>query len=86
MAIKAVEKFPNAISFITQGTVVNNPEVKTMAIDGKKPRDADYPYFQTFYYITKGEPAGAAKKFIDFTRSDAGVSIMKDKGIVPILD
>ncbi len=86
MAIKAVENFPYAISFITQGTVVENPEIKILSIDGKNPKNADYPYFQTFYYITKGEPAGAAKKFIEFTRSDAGVSIMKRKGIVPILD
>ncbi len=86
MAVKAVEKFPYAVSFITQGTVVDNPEVKTLAIDGKNPKNADYPYYQTFYYITKGEPAGAAKKFIEFTRSDTGVSIMKRKGIVPILD
>ena len=86
MGIKAVERFPYAISFITQGTVVDNPEVKTLTIAGKSPRDADYPYFQTFYYITKAKPAGAAKKFIEFTRSDAGIAIMKEKGIVPILD
>ncbi len=86
MAIKAVENFPHAVSFITQGTVVDNTAVKTLTIDGKGPKDADYPYFQTFYYITKGEPAGAVKAFIDFTRSDAGLSIMKQKGIVPILE
>ncbi len=84
MAIKAVEQIPHAISFITQGTVVDNPRTKPLIIDGKSPGDTDYPYFQSFYYITKGEPAGAARKFIDFTRSEAGLSIMKSKGIIPI--
>jgi len=82
--IEAVENFPAAISFIAQGDVSKRKNIKAIKIGGFSPTDKDYPYFQTFYYITKGEPAGAAKKFIDFTLSEKGVAIIKEKGMLPL--
>ena len=85
MDIDVVERFPWSISFITHGAIVRHEKVKTVKIDGKSPQDADYPYHQTFYFITKGNPAGAAKALIDFTLSEKGIRIMKSKGMLPIL-
>jgi len=82
--IEAVENFPAAISFIAQGDISKRKNIKAIKVGGFSPTDKDYPYFQTFYYITKGEPAGLAKKFIDFTLSEKGVSIMKEKGMLPV--
>lgn len=84
MAIQAVEAFPHAVSFITQGAMVENPRVKAVKIDSLSPKSPDYPYYQTFYYITRGEPKGPVKAFIDFTQSEQGLAIMKQKGMIPI--
>jgi phosphate transport system substrate-binding protein len=85
MAIEAVRHFPcGAISFIAQGAVVQQEEIKTLKIDGLMPTDAAYPYFQIFYYVTKGKPSGAVKKLIDFSLSDAGAAIMKRNGMIPL--
>lgn len=83
--IPAVEQFPMAISFISHGSAMDHPSVRAISIDGRSIKDADYPYFQTFYYFTQGAPSGAAKAFIDFTRSDKGIALMKQKGMIPII-
>ena len=82
--IPAVEQFPLAISFISHGSAIEHPNVRAISVDGRSIKDADYPYFQTFYYFTQGAPSGAAKAFIDFTRSEKGVDLMKQKGMIPI--
>ena len=82
--IPAVEQFPLAISFISHGSAIEHPSVRAISVDGRSIKDADYPYFQTFYYFTQGAPSGAAKAFIDFTRSEKGVDLMKQKGMIPI--
>lgn len=84
--IQAIQSMPWGVSFITQAAISGKKGVKTVQVDGISVRDADYPFFQTMYYITKGKPAGAAKAFIDFTRSGEGVSIMKEKGMIPITE
>lgn len=83
--IDVVEHFPWAISAIAQGAAVDNKAVKVLKIDGRLPRDSDYPYQQIFYFITKGEPTGPAKALIDFVFSDRGLEIIKKKGMVPVL-
>ena len=85
MVIEAVKYFPyGAVSFISQGTAVQYEELTTIKIDGLSATDRDYPYFQLFYYVTKGEPVGNVKKFIDYTFSDAGAEIIKKYGMIPI--
>ena len=85
MAIDVVEHFPWAISAIAQGAAVDNKAVKVLSIDGRLPRDSDYPYQQIFYFITKGKPTGPAKALIDFVLSEKGIEIIKKKGMVPVL-
>lgn len=83
--IEAVKHFPcGAISFISRGAALHDPAVKTVAVNGIKSDEKDYPYFQIFYYIVKGEPTEAVKSFIDFTFSDEGQKIMKKYGIMPV--
>lgn len=82
--IEAVRNIPWSISFIAQGAVYNVTNIKKIFIDNLAPKDAGYPYFQTFYFVTKGNPSGKAKQFIDFCLSDPGIEIMKQKGMTPI--
>jgi len=85
MVIEAIKHFPcGAVSFISQGAAVHHKEIKTFKIDGLLPTDADYPYFQVFYYVTKGEPTGNLKKFVDYTFSEEGQQIIRKYGMIPI--
>lgn len=85
MAIKAVKSLPEgAISFIANGAVVNEKGVKILRIDGKHPVDSEYPYFQVFYYVTKGKPRGSLKAFIDLAFSKTGKKIMQRNGMLPL--
>ena len=85
MVIEAVKYFPcGAVSFTSQGAAVHHKELKTLEIDGLSPTAEDYPYYQIFYFITKKEPEGNLKKFIDFAYSEQGAKIIRDNGMVPI--
>ena len=85
MVIEAVKHFPcGAVSFISQGAAIQHKEIKTLKIDGQSPTAEDYPYYQIFYFITKKEPAGDLKAFVDFAYSEEGAKIIRRNGMVPI--
>ena len=85
MVIEAVKYFPcGAVSFISRGAVLHEETIKRIRINGKRPRDPDYPYYQIFNYITKGEPKGPVKQFIDFAFSEKGKEIIEKNGMIPI--
>jgi ABC-type phosphate transport system substrate-binding protein len=63
---------------------VQHKELKILEIDGLSPTAEDYPYDQIFYFITKKEPEGNLKKFIEFAYSEEGANIIKKNGMVPI--
>ncbi len=85
MVIEAVKHFPcGAVSFISQGAAEHHPDLKILKIDGLSPTAAGYPYFQIFYFVTRQEPEGNLKKFIDFAYSEQGAKIIKKNGMVPI--
>jgi len=85
MVIDAVKYFPcGAVSFISLGAAGHHKELNILKIDGRSPTDEDYPYYQIFYFITKQEPEGDLKKFIDFAYSAEGTKIIRANGMVPI--
>jgi phosphate transport system substrate-binding protein len=84
MVIEAVKRFPWSVSFISLGATNTKAATKTLTINGLDPKDKDYPYYQIFYFVVKGEPGGLEKKFIDFALSDKGKEIIKQKGMVPV--
>ncbi len=85
MAVTTVENFPcGTISFIGQGSVAKDPNIRTIKIDGKLPEDPDYPYYQIFYYVIRGKaPNEAVKKFIAHTFSEAGRKLIQENGMIP---
>ncbi len=83
MVIATVENVPWSISFISMGAAAN-AQLKIVAIDGIKPGQAEYPYTQTFNFVTRGEPKGNVKALIDFTFSAAGAAIIKEKGMIAL--
>lgn len=63
--------------------------VKVMPIDGVMPsvqtvQGKSYPYARPTFYYTNGEPAGAARQFVDFTLSAAGQRTVTQVGFVPV--
>ncbi|MCK5837298.1 MAG: substrate-binding domain-containing protein [Desulfobacula sp.] len=83
--LEAIEGLPaGAISFISRGAQINHLKIKALTIDGKKPGDTNYPYYQIFYLVSKGEPKGSIKAFADFITSEKGRSIILERGMLPI--
>lgn len=83
--LEAIEELPaGTVSFISRGAQINHPDIKVLGIDGKKPGDKSYPYYQIFYLATKGEPAGSVKIFVDFIKSKKGRSMILERGMLPI--
>jgi phosphate transport system substrate-binding protein len=82
--VKLVHRIPWSISFITQGANTVDEAIKKITIGGHAPGEKDYPYHQTFSFVTQGVPSGAAKKLIDFAFSEKGKAITKKNGMEPI--
>lgn len=83
--LEAIEELPlGAISFISRGAQITHLKTKALSIDGKKPGDENYPYHQIFYLVSKGQPAGTVKAFVDFIKSPKGKSIILERGMLPI--
>lgn len=77
----------NAIGYIS--LAVLDPTVKPLEIDGVKPTagnilNGKYPISRPFIYLTREEPSGLTKAFIDFVLSDDGQSILEDEGAVKV--
>jgi phosphate transport system substrate-binding protein len=83
--LEAIESLPaGAVSFISRGAQITHPKVKVILIDGTKPGDADYPFYQMFNLVTNGEPAGTVKTFVDFITSDKGKALILERGMLPV--
>lgn len=77
----AVTKDPNAIGFISLGSV--DSAVKALKVDDVKPSeetviDGSYKISRPFLFLTKGETDNATKAFIDFILGDEGQAIVSE--------
>jgi phosphate transport system substrate-binding protein len=84
LVVEVVKRFPSAISFIASGAVTKAEGVKTLRISGMSPKEKGYPFYQEFYFVTKGKPEGAVKTFIDFALSEKGRAIVEKRGMLPV--
>jgi phosphate transport system substrate-binding protein len=78
---------PHSIGFISLGLV--NEQVRALALDGvvgneANIRNGSYKLVRPFLFLTRGEPSGAAKEFIDFVLSDEGQVLVKKEGLIPV--
>lgn len=85
-----VAQTPNAIGYVGMG-FEDGVKVLNLNVDGKmlKPTAAtvkskEYPLSRDLYFITNGEPTGAAKDFIDFLLSADGQKIVESNGFVSL--
>jgi len=78
---------PDAIGFISFGYV--DEKVKALSIDGieataENAKSGTYPIVRPLYFLTKEQPTGLVKDFIDFCLHDEGQAIVVDEGYVSI--
>lgn len=84
---QAVKGDSNAIGYISLASV--SGDVKAVKISGVAPSEATvsdgtYKITRPFIFLTKGNPTGEVKKFIDWVMSPEGQSIVKQAGAVPV--
>ncbi|MEQ8174696.1 MAG: phosphate ABC transporter substrate-binding protein [Syntrophomonadaceae bacterium] len=63
--------------------------IKALKIDGvdasaANVKNGSYKASRPFIYLTKGQPEGASKAFIDFVMSSEGQQIMSQQGAIPV--
>jgi phosphate transport system substrate-binding protein len=51
---------------------------------GKSVASGKWPLIKRFHIVSKGQPEGLAKKFIDFIKSNKGAKIIKKNNAVPV--
>jgi len=83
----AVSGDPNAIGFLSFGYL--NDSVVALDIDGVAGTEQNaaagtYPIVRPLYFLTKGEPTGVVKAFIDFAKSSEGQAIAEAEGYIPV--
>jgi phosphate transport system substrate-binding protein len=82
--VALVKRLPWSISFISRGAHTVDAAIKTMKVDDIAPDEPNYPYFQIFSFVTKGEPSSAARQLIDFAFSEKARAIMRKNGMEPL--
>lgn len=91
-AIKeSVAQTPGAIGYVGLGFIdssVKALKISTAAGDIEaniaNVLNGSYPISRSLYFITKGEPSGLAKKFLEFVLSAEGQKVVEQEGFVPL--
>jgi len=84
---RSVAGDPNAIGYVSLAALAQ--DVKALSVGGIAPSaetilDGTYEIQRPFLFLTKGEPTGAIKEFIDWVLSPEGQAVLKEEGIVPV--
>jgi phosphate transport system substrate-binding protein len=85
---QAVKQDPYAIGFVSLSHM--SSDVKALEVDGITPSettisDGSYTLQVPFEFLTKGEPQGITKEFIDWVFSPEGQSIVRSEKVVPAI-
>jgi phosphate transport system substrate-binding protein len=77
----------NAIGYISLGYV--DSSVKAIKVGGiectvANVQNGTYPISRSLYLVTKGEPTGIVRDFIDFCLSDEGQAIVEEEGYIRV--
>lgn len=78
---------PNAIGFISLGLV--NANVKALQLGGvaatrENVINGSYGLSRPFLFVSRDQPTGQTKQFVDFTLSAEGQKILAAEGLIPV--
>lgn len=82
---QTVSSDPTAVGFISLASM--SEAVKAVVVDGAK-ADAesilsgDYKLARPFYFLTRGEPQGMVKEFVDYALGAKGKEVAREAGLV----
>jgi len=91
--IKTVAGNPHAIGYVSIGTAdyeaTHGTAIKLLPLGGKAAsvatvKDGTFPMSRPLNLVTKGAPTGLAKQFIDYARSAAAETAVKEQFFVPM--
>lgn len=88
-SLDAIERLPGALGTTSLALLRAAPrKVRALPIDGVAPTPGNvasgrYPYSKPLILVASGDAAPAVRRFIEFTRSPAGTSILADFGLGP---
>jgi phosphate transport system substrate-binding protein len=76
----------NAVGYLSHGLL--NEKLKAITVHGVACTTEEvvagrYPIVRPVYLLTKGEPAGACKAFIDYISSAEGQKTIQESGLIP---
>jgi len=81
-----VSSNPGAIGYISLGLV--DSSVKAVKLGGVEATEANidagkYPLVRPFLFLTKGDPTGPAREFIDWITGPEGQALTRKEGLLP---
>ncbi|MGE5632870.1 MAG: phosphate ABC transporter substrate-binding protein [Caulobacteraceae bacterium] len=87
--ITTVAGDPSAIGYASYGSAKDKTEIKLVSVDGKACTEesiyaGEYKLARPFLMLTKAEPAGLAKDFLDFILSAEGQQVVEKNGYLKI--
>jgi len=82
-----VSTTPDSVGFLSLGYL--DQSVKALKMDGVEATEANalsgaYPIVRPLNMLTKGEPTGVVKAWLDFILSAAGQAIVSEEGYIPV--
>ena len=83
--LTTVSSTPYSMGYLSMGyldATVKALKINDVAATEKNAADGTYPVVRPLNFLTKGEPAGSAKAFVDWILSDAGQTIVKADGYI----
>jgi phosphate transport system substrate-binding protein len=92
-AVKALLRSKNAIAYVSIGTaeyhISQNADLKTLALQGvqassENVKNNTYPLSRELNFVTKKEPEGVLKDFIEFAQSSSAYELIEGQHFVPI--
>ncbi len=80
---------PQGIGYISAGLI--DDRIRALSINGVEPTfdnfvSCEYTLVRPFLLLTKGEPTGEVKSFIDYILSADGQRVLRQAGLIPIAD
>ncbi|MEM3421451.1 MAG: phosphate ABC transporter substrate-binding protein [Candidatus Hadarchaeum sp.] len=87
--VQAISGNPNGIGYVGIGYLANATGIKALKINGVEPststvQSGTFPISRYLYMITKGQPEGLVRDFIDFVTSTSGQKIAEEHGFVKL--
>ncbi len=81
--VATIESNDFTIGYLPMSEVIQR-QLNPIAINGVGPEASDYPLRNRFYIVSRGEPEGAARDFVEFLFSDVASDIMVGYGVIPV--